>query len=236
MKKSASILIVEDEAAIRVGLVDVLIYHGYQVDYAEEGLSGLEKALTGKYDLILLDVMLPNLDGFKICTKIREQDKGQPIIMLTAKSADEDVINGFTLGADDYVSKPFSVTQLILRIKAVLRRSIPETTELTFIQLDKDRRVDLQNLCIQIGEENLPFTKREMEVLEFLQRNNQRPVAREELLSCVWGYAEELDIETRTVDIHIARIRRKIEKDPREPQFLITVRGAGYRLICGSED
>ena len=234
MTKSASILIVEDEAAIRVGLVDVLIYHGYQVDYAKEGLSGLEKALTGKYDLILLDVMLPNMDGFKICTKIREQDKDQPIIMLTAKSDDEDIINGFTLGADDYVSKPFSVTQLILRIKAVLRRSIPETTEVTFIQLDKSRIVDLQNLCIQIGKDKLLFTKREIEVLEFLQRNNQRPVAREELLSCVWGYSEELAIETRTVDIHIARIRRKIEKDPKTPQFLITVRGAGYRLICGN--
>lgn len=235
MKESASILIVEDEDAIRVGLVDVLIYHGYQVDYAKEGLSGLEKALTGKYDLILLDVMLPNMDGFKICTKIREQDKAQPIIMLTAKSSDEDVVNGFTLGADDYVSKPFSVTQLILRIKAVLRRSIPETIEQIFIQLDENRRIDLQNLCIQIGKDNLPFTKREIEVLEYLQRNNQRPVAREELLSNVWGYSEELAIETRTVDIHIARIRRKIEKDPKNPQFLITIRGAGYRLICPSE-
>ena len=235
MKESASILIVEDEDAIRVGLVDVLIYHGYQVDYAKEGVSGLEKALTGKYDLILLDVMLPNMDGFKICTKIREQDKAQPIIMLTAKSSDEDVVNGFTLGADDYVSKPFSVTQLILRIKAVLRRSIPETIEQTFIQLDENRKIDLQNLSIQIGKDNLPFTKREIEVLEYLQRNNQRPVAREELLSNVWGYSEELAIETRTVDIHIARIRRKIEKDPKNPQFLITIRGAGYRLICPSE-
>lgn len=235
MKESASILIVEDEDAIRVGLVDVLIYHGYQVDYAKEGVSGLEKALTGKYDLILLDVMLPNMDGFKICTKIREQDKAQPIIMLTAKSSDEDVVNGFTLGADDYVSKPFSVTQLILRIKAVLRRSIPENIEQTFIQLDENRKIDLQNLSIQIGKDNIPFTKREIEVLEYLQRNNQRPVAREELLSNVWGYSEELAIETRTVDIHIARIRRKIEKDPKNPQFLITIRGAGYRLICPSE-
>jgi two-component system response regulator RegX3 len=236
MTKPTSILIVEDEAAIRVGLVDVLIYHGFQVDYAEEGLAGLEKALTGKYDLILLDVMLPNMDGFQICTKIREQDKGQPIIMLTAKSADEDVINGFTLGADDYVSKPFSVGQLILRIKAVLRRSIPETTELTFIKLDENRKIDLQNLCIQIGKSNLPFTKREIEVIEYLQRNNQRPVAREELLSFVWGYSESMDIETRTVDIHIARIRRKIEVDPKNPQFLITVRGAGYRFICKSDN
>ncbi|PHS14378.1 MAG: DNA-binding response regulator [Kangiella sp.] len=234
MEKSASILIVEDEVAIRVGLVDVLIYHGYQVDYAEEGLSGLEKALTGKYDLILLDVMLPNIDGFNICTKIRKQDKAQPIIMLTAKSADEDIINGLTLGADDYVSKPFSVAQLILRVKAVLRRSVPETTEQTFIQLNGNRRIDLQNLCIQIGKENIPFTKREIEVLEYLQRHNQRPVTREELLSSVWGYSEEMEIETRTVDIHIARIRRKIEKDSKNPQFLITVRGAGYRLICDS--
>ncbi|MCJ8319164.1 MAG: response regulator transcription factor [Colwellia sp.] len=236
MAKSTSILIIEDEVAIRVGLVDVLIYHGYQVDYAEEGLSGLEKALTGNYDLILLDVMLPNMDGFQICTKIREQDKGQAIIMLTAKSTDEDVINGFTLGADDYVSKPFSVAQLILRIKAVLRRSTLKNTELTFIQLDENRRIDLQNLCIQIGKNSLPFTKREIEVIEYLQRYNQRPVAREELLSSVWGYSESMDIETRTVDIHIARIRRKIEIEPKNPEFLITVRGAGYRLICESDN
>jgi len=234
MTKSASILIVEDEEAIRIGLVDVLVYHGYRVEYAEEGLSGLEKALTGKFDLVLLDVMLPNLDGFAICERIREKSKSQPIIMLTAKSADEDIINGLTLGADDYVPKPFSLAQLMLRIKAVLRRSIPETTAHAFIQLEKNRKIDLQNFCIQVDEDILHFTKREVAVLEYLHRNTHRPVAREELLSAVWNYSENMEIETRTVDIHIARIRQKIEIEPKQPKFLITVRGAGYRLICNS--
>jgi len=243
MSKSPSILIVEDEASIRVGLVDVLIYHGFDVDYAEEGFSGLEKALTREYDLILLDVMLPNLDGFEICKQIRESEKTQqlghkgeqPIIMLTAKSTDEDIINGLTLGADDYVAKPFSVSQLILRIKAVLRRTLTEQAPLKLIKLDDNRSVDLQNLTINIDGNSLPFTKREVEVMAFLHTNNERPVSREELLSAVWGYSKELDIETRTVDIHIARIRRKIEIDPKHPNFLITVRGAGYRLIGASE-
>ena len=234
-KTSSSILVVEDEAAIRTGLVDVLIYHGYQVDYAEEGLTGLEKALSGKFDLILLDVMLPNMDGFEICSKIRAKDKSQPIIMLTAKSTDEDVINGLTLGADDYVAKPFSVAQLILRVKAVLRRTMPASSQQNFIRLDQNRQVDLRNLCINIGEQTMGFTKRETEVLEYLQMNSERPISREELLEKVWGYSSEMAIETRTVDIHIARIRRKIEKDPKHPGFLVTVRGAGYRLNCALE-
>lgn len=230
-----SILIVEDEAAIRTGLVDVFIYHGYHVEYAEEGLSGLKKALSGKFDLILLDVMMPNMDGFEICAKIREQDKSQPIIMLTAKTADDDVINGLTLGADDYIAKPFSIAQLLLRVKAVLRRIKPQETADEFLQLDQNRRVDLRNLCLQAGEQNIQFTKREVEVLAYLQRFHSRAVDREELLEKVWGYASEMQIETRTVDIHIARIRRKIEVDPKYPQFLLTIRGAGYRLNCVNE-
>ena len=232
MTKPKCILVVEDEAAIRTGLVDVLIYHGYQVEYTENGLLGLDMALTGRFDLILLDVMLPDLDGFTICERIREKSKSQAIIMLTAKSADEDIINGLTLGADDYVSKPFSISQLLLRIKAVLRRSLPESADHKFIQFKDGRSVDLQNFHIKTGETTLQFTKREIAVLKYLQLNCQRPVTREELLSSVWNYSEEMEIETRTVDIHIARIRQKIEIEPKSPKFLITVRGAGYRLIC----
>ncbi len=233
--KSNSILIIEDEAAIRTGLVDVFVYHGYHVDYAEEGLSGLEKALSGEFDLILLDVMLPNMDGYSICEKIRINDRlkkrSQAIIMLTAKTSDEDIINGLSLGADDYVAKPFSVAQLVLRVKAVLRRSLKEVSQETSIQLSQNIKIDCLNLSVQNGANIFQFTKREMEVLEYLQLHNQRPVSREELLAEVWGYASELEIETRTVDIHIARIRRKIEVDPKDPQFLMTIRGAGYRLM-----
>ena len=123
MSRKANILIVEDEEAIRTGLVDVLVFHGFTTDAAADGNTGLEKALTGKYDLILLDVMLPGIDGFTVCEHIRKEDREQPIIMLTAKTSDEDIIQGLQLGADDYVAKPFSVAQLVLRIQAVLRRS-----------------------------------------------------------------------------------------------------------------
>jgi len=123
MQNKQRILLVEDEAAIRQGLIDVCIYHGYGVDFAVDGGEGLQKALTGKFDLILLDVMLPTLDGFSICNQIREKNREQAIIMLTAKSSEDDIIEGLTLGADDYIAKPFSVTQLLLRVQAVLRRT-----------------------------------------------------------------------------------------------------------------
>jgi two-component system response regulator RegX3 len=224
------ILIVEDEAAIRTGLVDVFVFHGFEVDYAIDGREGLNKALSGTFDLILLDVMLPSMNGFEICNRIRLEDRDQPIIMLTAKSSDEDIIEGLSLGADDYVTKPFSVAQLVLRVQAVLRRSRIAADMENRIRLG-DLEVDLRNLSGRRGEHRLSFTRREVEILQYLGANSERPVSRDELLTKVWGYARNLDIETRTVDIHIAKLRRKIESDPTQPRHLITVRGAGYRLL-----
>jgi two-component system response regulator RegX3 len=233
MNRQIRILIVEDEEAIRTGLIDVLVFHGYETDSAATGPEGLQKALTGRFDLILLDVMLPGMDGYAICEKIRAVDRDQPIIMLTAKSSDEEIIAGLKLGADDYVSKPFSIQQLVLRIEAVLRRSqiVQEQSRMLSIG---SIEVDTENLSATNGSDEIAFTKREIEVLSYLANNSDRPVPREELLSKVWGYARDLGIETRTVDIHIAKIRRKIEVDPKQPAFLITVRGAGYRLVCES--
>jgi two-component system response regulator RegX3 len=150
--------------------------------------------------------------------------------MLTAKTSDEEIIQGLTLGADDYVPKPFSIQQLVLRIKAVLRRSqvgIEQARTLGFRGVE----IDTENLTGKNGTENLTFTRSEIELLSYLALHPHRPVSREELLTKVWGYARNLDIETRTVDIHIAKIRRKIETDPKQPENLITVRGAGYRLL-----
>ncbi|MDD5321605.1 MAG: response regulator transcription factor [Methylococcales bacterium] len=231
MSRKLRILIIEDEAAIRIGLIDVFVYHGYEVDFSGHGVEGLDRALTGKFDLILLDVMLPGMNGFEICNRIREQAHDHAIIMLTAKSSDEDIIEGLSLGADDYVAKPFSVAQLVLRVQAVLRRTRNGLAQNKTIQLGNDLSIDCQNLTGRYGAENFSFTRREIEILQYLQSNTERPVSREELLNKVWGYARHLDIETRTVDIHIAKLRRKIEVDPAEPQFLITVRGAGYRLL-----
>jgi two-component system response regulator RegX3 len=230
MTKHIHILVVEDEEAIRTGLIDVLVFHGYSVDGAATGPEGLRKALTGKFDLIMLDIMLPGVDGYEICDRVRAQDAEQPIIMLTAKTSDEEIIQGLKLGADDYVNKPFSIQQLLLRIEAVLRRSHAGVEMARTISL-RNVKIDTENLSGTSGTESFAFTRREIEVLSYLAQNSDRPVSREELLTKVWGYPRNMDIETRTVDIHIAKLRRKIEAIPKEPENLITVRGAGYRLV-----
>lgn len=235
MKVKRRILIVEDEQAILTGLQDVLIFHGYEVDSAMDGESGLEKSLTGSYDLILLDVMLPGIDGFTICNKIREHSRDQPVMMLTAKTSEEDIINGLSLGADDYVPKPFSVRELVLRIEAVLRRSRKLHDREQKIILSDFMVIDPQQLqgSCQDSEDIIPFTKREILILQYLKENNNRAVSRDELLKEVWDYSNSGSIETRTVDIHIAKLRRKIEPDNKNPVFLVTVRGQGYRLFDG---
>jgi DNA-binding response OmpR family regulator len=231
MQRKPRILIVEDEAAIRSGLMDVFVYHGYEVDAVADGPAGLDRALNGGFDLILLDVMLPGMDGFEICNRIRARDRDQPIILLTAKTCDEDIIQGLSLGADDYVAKPFSVAELVLRVRAVLRRARIGGEQECRLRLGEAIEIDTRNLSGRCHGETLSFTRREMEILQYLNANAERPVPREELLHRVWGYAKHLDIETRTVDIHIAKLRRKIEPDPGRPRHLVTVRGAGYRLV-----
>lgn len=232
MNRQIRILIVEDEEAIRVGLVDVLVYHGYQVESAASGPAGLEKALSGRFDLLLLDIMLPGMDGYAICNAIREHDRQLPIIMLTARTSDQEIIEGLRLGADDYVGKPFSIQQLVLRIEAVLRRTRIGQEQARTLNLD-GITIDTENLSGSGNAGPLVFTRREIDILAYLAANSGRPVAREELLAKVWGYARTLAIETRTVDIHIAKLRRKIEVDPKQPSHLVTVRGAGYRLNVG---
>ena len=233
MNRKIRILVIEDEQAIREGLIDVLVFHHYDVDSAAEGPEGLRKALTGQFDLILLDIMLPGMDGYEICDRIRAEDPDQPIIMLTARTTDEDIVQGLKLGADDYVSKPFSIQQLVLRIEAVLRRSQVGIEQARLIELD-GLTIDTANLSGRGENSDLTFTRREIELLSYLARHTDRPVPREELLVKVWGYGKNLEIETRTIDIHIAKIRRKIEVDPKSPRHLVTVRGAGYRLNAGT--
>jgi len=179
---------------------------------------------------VLQRIMLPGMDGYEICDRIRAVDRNQPIIMLTAKTSDDEIIHGLKLGADDYVPKPFSIQQLVLRIEAVLRRSQVGQEQARTLSIG-NVEIDTENLSGLNGSEEIVFTKREIEVLSYLARNSERPVSREELLLKVWGYARGLDIETRTVDIHIAKLRRKIEADPKQPERLITVRGAGYRIV-----
>ena len=229
--KKLKLLIVEDEESILSGLVDVFVYHGYEVESAMDGGEGLAKALAGDFDGIILDVMLPTMDGFTVCNKIREKNKDVPIVMLTAKASEDDIVNGLRLGADDYIPKPFSVRVLTLRVEAVLRRSRKADQIAAEIRCGDALTIDTENLVGKTADgEQIDFTRREVEVIQYLYAERERPVSRDELLVKVWGYSPGSRIETRTVDIHIAKIRRKIEKDPKDPEFLVTVRGKGYRL------
>jgi len=232
MKVKPGLLIVEDEEAILVGLTDVFVYHGFEVDTAKEGREGLRKAQSGRHDLIILDVMLPFIDGFTLCNKIRERDRDQPIIMLTAKSSEEDIITGLTLGADDYIAKPFSVRELVLRVESVLKRSRKRVLQAQSLHIG-GINIDTVNLLQLDVPEPLAFSRREIDILHYLNHHADRPVSREELLEAVWGYKQASAIETRTVDIHIAKLRRKIEPDPKNPRYLLTLRGEGYRLVSG---
>lgn len=230
MSRKIRLLVIEDEPAIRRGLVDVFVFHGYAVEAAADGREGLRLAQSGRFDLVLLDLMLPGMDGFEVCEQIRHRDRDLAIIMLTAKTSDEDIIHGLSLGADDYVAKPFSVAQLVLRVQAVLRRA-RIGQELAYVFRLGETMIDTRNLSGWRKGQALSFTRREIEVLQYLRSNADHPISREELLVKVWGYNRHMDIETRTVDIHIAKLRRKIEPNPAEPRYLLTVRGAGYRLV-----
>jgi DNA-binding response OmpR family regulator len=222
----ARILVVEDDAAILNGLLDLLVFNGYAADGADDGGRGLDAARTGAYDLVLLDVMLPTLDGFSICRQLRRERPAQAIIMLTAKGAEEDVVTGFKAGADDYVSKPFSLRELMVRVEAVLRRSgKPLGNERIRC---KELLFDGRNLQAQRGQQMQELTRREMDILVYLHRNKQRIVSKRELLTEVWHYADA-DIETRTVDIHMLKLRKKISLLDETLALIQTVRGEGYR-------
>ena len=231
MKKSkARILVVEDDPAILNGLLDVLVFNGYDTDGIVDGGEGLKGALSKAYDLILLDVMLPTMDGFTICSKVRAKKPHQAIIIITAKGAEDDVITGFTAGADDYIPKPFSLRELMVRIEAVLRRSGKsvgdEHISAHGIQFDG------QNLHAVRDEHVEELTRREMDIIVYLHRHQQRIVSKKELLTEVWHYADA-GIETRTVDIHLLKLRKKIAALNPDVTLIRTIRGEGYRWEPG---
>ena len=228
MKKSkAEILVVEDDPAILNGLLDVLVFNGFQAEGADDGAEGLKKALDKSFDLIILDVMLPRLDGFSICKKIREKKPAQGVLMLTAKGSEDDIVTGFQAGADDYVSKPFSLRELMVRVEAVLRRTGKRLG---------DEKITLRDICFDSKiltaskqDRSVELTRREMDIISYLFRNQDRIVSKKELLIDVWGYADA-DIETRTIDIHILKLRKKITQLAGDTPIILTIRGQGYRL------
>lgn len=225
----AHILIVEDEPQMRVGLKDNLEFEGHQVDFAEDGNEGLRKILENIYDLILLDVMLPKMSGFDVCKKARQAGINTPIIMLTAKGEEIDKVLGLELGADDYVTKPFSLRELLARIKAVLRRRENSPGEnIQKVTIGK-LTVDFSSYSASIENQNVPLTHLEFQILQYFLRHQNQTVSRDQLLSDVWGYNTQ--ISSRTVDNFILKLRQKIETNPAHPSHLLTVHGIGYKMI-----
>ena len=224
----ARILVVEDDPAILQGLLDVLVFNGYAAEGVEDGGQGLALALNNPFDLILLDVMLPTIDGFSICRQVRREKPVQGIIILTAKGAEDDVVTGFKAGADDYVSKPFSIRELMMRVEALLRRSGKALGDGT---LDINGiRCDGNTLTARSGDAQVELPRREMEIIAYLHRHQERIISKQEMLTEIWHYASP-DIETRTVDIHILKLRKKMARLIGDAPFIRTIRGEGYRLV-----
>lgn len=223
----ARILVVEDDPALLGGLLDVLVYNGYAVKGVEDGGRGLDAGLKEAFDLILLDVMLPTLDGFSICKEVRKKKPGQGIIIITAKGSEDDIVTGFNAGADDYISKPFSLREVMVRVEAVLRRTGKNPGDVE-IRL-RDIFFDGKNLVAEYQNLTMELTRKEMDIIAYLHRHRDRIVSKKELLTEVWQYADA-DIETRTVDIHMLKLRKKIAFLIGDAPLITTIRGEGYRL------
>ncbi|MCE5310561.1 MAG: response regulator transcription factor [Acidobacteriales bacterium] len=223
---SKKILLVEDEAGLVLTLTDRLEMQGYAVESAADGAAGLEKALANSYDLIILDVMLPQMNGFEVCRKLREHGSMVPILMLTARAQLADKVHGLKTGADDYLTKPFEVMELLARLEALLRRapqaSVPEALRFG------PAEVDFKRGEARVNGAPVSLSAREFQLLRYLAERRGEVVSRAELLKDVWGYT--CAPLTRTVDVHITWLRQKLEEDPKHPRHILTLRGAGYKL------
>lgn len=228
-ESKARVLVVEDEPSIARGLCDVLSYRGYAVESVADGLSALNACRTQRFDLLVLDVMLPQLDGLRVCQQLREQGAPMPIVMLTAKGSEEDILRGFEAGADDYVTKPFSVRELLARVHARLARSgraASECFQAGAFEIDPARSV------ARCDGAEVALTKRELMILKLLAEDPGRIVSRRVLLREAWEMNNSDQVETRTVDMHIAKLRKKLGE--RADGLVETVRGQGYRLWTGA--
>jgi DNA-binding response OmpR family regulator len=219
------ILVVEDDASIALGLEDDLSLEGYEVEVARDGEAATVRAKDGSFDLILLDVMLPKKDGFEVCRELRRAGLKTPIIMLTAKAHEAEKVMGLELGADDYVTKPFSPAELRARVRAVLRRATPDMPE---VYRFGNIEADFVRFELRRDGESLRATPTEIKLLGVLVRNRGRVLDRNELIDTVWG--KDTAITARVVDTHVANLRQKIEQDPSTPEYVIGVRGVGYRF------
>src|SRR6478735_3479856 len=223
------ILLVEDEEDLRMTLTDRLRSEGYVAEQAVDGAEGVQKALHGKYDLIMLDVMLPKKSGFDVCRDIRNAGVTAPIIMLTARGQLVDKVLGLKIGADDYVTKPFEVLELLARVEAQIRRGATQQKGSDVLQFGPVR-IDLKGTTVSREGRVLPLSAREFRLLRYFAQNPGTTLSREVLLKEVWGYSEETF--TRTVDVHVGSLRQKLEKDPKQPAMIVTVPGLGYKFVA----
>ena len=227
MNDKDKILIIEDEDSILMALSDDLELEGYEVSTAKDGLSGLSKAKEQRYDLIILDIMLPQINGFEVCKQLRQAGITTPILILTAKSQEIDKVVGLEIGADDYVTKPFSPRELIARVKAILRRSRQAQQGMEFYHFG-DVEVDFIKCEAKKSGRPIFLTALEYALLHFLIQNKNTVVSRDTILDKVWD--DDVYVYPRTVDTHITHLRKKIEDDPSHPKHIISIRGKGYRF------
>lgn len=227
MKKT--ILIVEDDMGIRVILQDTLASQGYDVKTAEDGIKGLELAKQLRPDLVILDVMLPMMDGYEICKRIRMEGITSPVMMLTVKDEEVDKVLGLELGADDYMTKPFSVKELCARVKAHLRRVEDYQNEMSVYRFD-NIELDFKKFEARKDGKDLGLTPLELKILEILIARKGQVITRDEFLDHVWG-VDNLSVSHRTVDSHVAHIRKKVEDDPSKPQYIRSVHSIGYKFM-----
>jgi two-component system alkaline phosphatase synthesis response regulator PhoP len=227
-----SVLFVEDEQALQMTVGDRLRNEGYEVDYAANGDEGFEKATQLPFDLIILDVMLPKRDGFEVCKSIRESGLITPILMLTARGQTSDKVSGLKIGADDYVTKPFNMLELMARVEALMRRApIRPSAQAGGVNFGSVH-ADLRGTEITRDGKPVNLSAREFQLLRFFLEHRGATLSREELLKQVWGYSAEM--YTRTVDVHVASLRQKLEDDPKQPKFILTVQGLGYKFKANS--
>lgn len=222
------ILIIEDDVSILRGLRDNLVFEGYQVHTAFDGDEGLQLALNQHFDLLLLDIMLPGINGLEICRKLKKERPELPIIMITARGSEMDKVGGLDLGADDYLTKPFSIPELLARIRAVLRRSSTHQNELEKYSFG-NVVLDFRKFQAMLLNEEVKLSSREFALLKYLILHEGEVIHRHELLNEVWGY--NVTPTTRTVDNYILDLRKKLEETPAKPKHILTVRGVGYKFV-----
>jgi two-component system alkaline phosphatase synthesis response regulator PhoP len=223
------ILIVEDEPAMVAGLRDNFEYENYEVISAEDGVAGLERALNESPDLVVLDVMMPKMSGLDVCKQLRAKRPHLPIIMLTARGQEVDKVVGLELGADDYVTKPFSIRELMARVKAVLRRRPAAQPGAIEVHRFGDIEVNTRSHEVRRADLRVDLSAKEFALLAYFIEHRGETLSRDRLLEAVWGY--ENYPSTRTVDTHIVHLRQKLEKNPEDPRFILTIHGTGYKFV-----